>query len=170
MPLELGELCAVRKVPDDDGGVAAPDASRPPSSATRLQTGRVWPWSLKSCLPSSKLQMMTELSQLPDASRPPSSAARLQTARLCPSSLASCVPSARFQMTTELSQLPDASGRRRAQPGTTRGRCDPSARACAQSRGSLQHRSVGWIWNDDGTTARRAGAVLEATPWWSVSV
>ena len=59
-----------------------PDASRPPSSAARLQTARLCPSSLASCVPSARFQMTTELSQLPDAMRPPSSAARHDTGSL----------------------------------------------------------------------------------------
>ena len=84
MPLELGELRAVREVPDDDGDELSspPDASRLPSSAARHRTASVCPSSLASCAPSARFQMMMDLSSLPDASRPPSSAARLVTARV----------------------------------------------------------------------------------------
>ena len=127
MPLELGELRAVREVPDDDGVVVLlPDASRSPSSAARLPStpDRV-PLELGELRASARLQMMMAAVLTTRREPIPMSAALHRTTVSCaPRAWPAARSSARFQMMSSLEPAsstmtrPDAMRRRRARPGS----------------------------------------------------
>ena len=152
---ELGELRAVRKVPDDDGGVAAPRRETVAVERHQAPDGQ---WPSSNCLPSSKLQMvMTELSRA--AGREPVAVERGQAPdNACALELGrSSRAVARFQA-AELSQLPDARRPPSARPGTTPGRCAPSARGsgAALLPASLRRLSFSCCRNDSPSGRSRA--------------